>query len=138
MAKLRVSETGWLPCNAERMQSTLSLSPPRRITNSFARRSKECCAAFSFARLPACDQWRPIIQDVGFALRMFRKYPAFTAVTLITLAVGIGLNTAVFTVTNAALFKGFPLVKDNDRILYITNRTIPYPDFEDWRTQSKS
>src|SRR5262245_7783031 len=51
---------------------------------------------------------------------------------------GIGINTAVFTITNAALFNGFPIVQDNDRILYLTNKVVSYLDFEDWRTQAKS
>ncbi len=58
------------------------------------------------------------------------------------LAVGIGVNATVFTVVNAVLFKGFPLVKDNDRLLYITpkdsNCCVSYPDFLDYRAQAKS
>ena len=79
-----------------------------------------------------------LFQDIRFALRTLRKSPAFTAVAVITLGMGIGINTAVFTVANAALFSGFPIVKDNSRILYITNRIVSYPDFKDWRTQAKS
>ena len=48
------------------------------------------------------------------------------------------MRISVFTVANAALFNGFPIVRDNDRILYITNKIVSYPDFEDWRTQAKS
>jgi predicted permease len=57
------------------------------------------------------------------------------------LALGIGVNVTVFTVTNAVLFKGFPLVDRNDRILYIAGQSaccVSYPDFEDWRAQAKS
>ena len=57
------------------------------------------------------------------------------------LAAGIGLNVIVFTVTNTVLFKGFPGVRDNDRLLYITARRsggASYPDFEDWRAQARS
>ena len=58
------------------------------------------------------------------------------------LAVGIGINATVFTVTNAVLFKGFALVSGNDRLRYISyknsNCCVSYPDFLDWRAQSKS
>jgi hypothetical protein len=57
-----------------------------------------------------------------------------------TLAVGIGMNAAVFTVTNAALFGGFPLVQRNDRIVYVTttNNSVYYPDFVEWRSNARS
>jgi len=58
------------------------------------------------------------------------------------LAVGIGINATVFTVTNAVLFKGFALVSGNDRLRYISyknsNCCVSYPDFLDWRAQSQS
>ena len=82
-----------------------------------------------------------IRQDMGYALRMLRRSPGFTSVAIVTLAVGIGLNTAVFTVTNATLFKGFPLVHRNDRLLYLTSGPgccVSYPAFEDWRAQATS
>jgi hypothetical protein len=47
------------------------------------------------------------LQDVRVAFRGLRRAPAFTVVAVITLAVGIGLNAAVFAVANAVLFKGF-------------------------------
>jgi putative ABC transport system permease protein len=62
-------------------------------------------------------------------------------VAVMTLALGIGVNAMVFTVTKAALFAGFPLVDRNDRILYMTSWEgccVSYPDFEDWRAQAKS
>ena len=79
--------------------------------------------------------------DVSYALRGLRKHPAFTFAALTMLALGIGVNAAVFTVTKAALFAEFPLVERNDRILYITSSRgccVSYPDFEDWRGQARS
>ena len=80
-------------------------------------------------------------QDAAYAFRIFARTPGFTAVAVATLAVGIAINAAVFTLTNAVLLGGFPLVRSNDRLAYITtngNCCVSYPDFEDWRTQANS
>ena len=85
-----------------------------------------------------------LLGDVRFSFRSLIKNPGFTAVAIAILAVGIGVNATVFTVTNALLFKGFPHVDPNNRLLYIgtskngSEREVSYPDFEDWRAQSKS
>jgi predicted permease len=83
-----------------------------------------------------------LLSDIRFGFRSLLKNPGFTAVAVAMLAVGIGVNAAVFTVTNGVLFKGFPLVKENDRLLYITpkdsNCCVSYPDFLDYRAQAKS
>src|SRR5580658_2031180 len=83
-----------------------------------------------------------LLSDVRLSLRTLVKNPGFTAVAVATLALGIGVNATVFTVTNAVLFKGFPLVEGNDRLVYITpkesNCCVSYPDFLDWRVQAKS
>lgn len=78
--------------------------------------------------------------DVRISLRNLLKNPGFTAAAVAMLALGIGVNATVFTVTNAVLFKGFPQVKDNDRLMYISNGgcCISYPDFEDIRDQAHS
>jgi predicted permease len=83
-------------------------------------------------------------RDLGYGFRALRRSPAFTIVAILTLASGIGVNTAVFTVSNAVLFKGFRLVDRNDRILYIHSEKngqysgVSYPDFQDWRSQAGS
>ncbi|MBV9506745.1 MAG: ABC transporter permease [Acidobacteriia bacterium] len=79
--------------------------------------------------------------DVLYALRGLRRTPGFTLTAITTLAIGIGVNTAIFTVSKAALFSGFPLVKENNRLVYIAMSRgccVSYADFVDWRAQAKS
>jgi putative ABC transport system permease protein len=88
-----------------------------------------------------------LTQDVRYALRGMRRSPGFTIVAVMTLAIGIGVNVGVFTVTNAVLFQGYRFVR-NDRVLYLRSQNtshpqeygyaVSYPDFQDWQTQSKA
>ena len=83
-----------------------------------------------------------LLGDIRLSLRTLVKNPGFTAVAVMMLAFGIGINATVFTVTNAVLFKGFALAKNNDRLRYVSyknsNCCVSYPDFLDWKAQAKS
>jgi putative ABC transport system permease protein len=82
-----------------------------------------------------------LLGDFVYAFRGLRKSPGFTAIAIAILAIGIGINAAVFTVTKAALFAGFPMVAHNDRLLYLSSGRgccVSYPDFLDWRAQARS
>src|SRR5688572_13568743 len=62
-----------------------------------------------------------MLTDLKFALRQLAKTPGFTTVALLTLAVGIGSATVVFSAINAFLFKPLPLLEHaEDRLLYVT------------------
>jgi predicted permease len=95
--------------------------------------------------LAACSRWlEQFARDVRFGVRALRKHPGFAVVAVLTLALGVGANTAIFSVVEGAVLAPLPYPQP-DRLVTVSESRpnlkqldISYPDFRDWQRNAGS
>ena len=90
---------------------------------------------------------RGLWEDLRYAARAMKRQPGFTAIVVLTLGLGIAVNTTVFTIVNAVVLRPLPF-ENPDRIVRLNVRNVDnaqnrvsdlsYPDFRDWQTATRT
>jgi putative ABC transport system permease protein len=130
----------------EKIEELVASGMPRKEATAAARRefgnvtlTEE--ASHQVWRWPSIEDF---LMDIHYGLRMLRKNPGFTTVVVLTLAFGIGANTAIFSVTNSLLLRPLPyhdpdnlvMVWENSSVHPNPHNTVSPPNFLDWQSRN--
>ncbi|MGB8474901.1 MAG: ABC transporter permease [Candidatus Acidiferrum sp.] len=137
---------------SEEMQAHLTLAEREAMEAGKTAKEASYAARKEFGNVGVAEEvtrdtwgWRWLVelwQDVRYGVRNMLRTPAFTAVTILTLALGIGANTAIFSVVDAVLFRALPY-RDAGKLVWATNvlprqgQNLVFADeYAGWRTQN--